>query len=129
MPRTSVSIAALAGLATAIVAAPPAARAVQERSFEARITAQLVELCATPPSDPAYAQAVQFCHGFAADALSYHRTASRPGSDPNFCGLPASRWEAVDRFVAWTPANPRIAGENPANALFRFLDFNYAWRR
>jgi Ssp1 endopeptidase immunity protein Rap1a len=130
MPRKSVPAAALAGFAAAApVAAPPAARAVQERSFEVRTASQLVDLCATPPSDPAYPQAVQFCHGFAAGALSYYRAASRPGSSPNFCGLPASRQEAADRFVAWTRANPRVADDNPANALFRFLDANYACRR
>ena len=131
MPRTFVWAAALAGLAVAASGtAPPAAHAaVQEQSFEARTTSQLVDLCATPPGDPAYAQAVQFCHGFAAGALSYHRAASRPGSNPNYCGLPASRREAVDRFVAWTRANPRVADDNPANALFRFLDANYACRR
>ncbi len=130
MPRKFVSAAAAAGLAAAAsAAAPPAAYAVQEQSFQARTAAQLVDLCATPPGDPAYAQAVQFCHGFAAGALSYHRAASRPGSDPRFCGLPTSRQEAVDRFVAWTRANPRVADDNPANALFRFLDANYACRR
>ena len=72
---------------------------------------------------------MQFCHGFAAGALTYHRAASRPGSNPNFCGLPASRREAADRFVAWARANPRFADENPANTLFRFLDANYACRR
>ena len=130
MPRTFVWAAALAGLAAAAsTVAPPSAHAVQEQSFEARTTSQLVDLCATPPNDPAYAQAVQFCHGFAAGALSYHRAASRPGSNPNHCGLPANRREAVDRFVSWTRANPRVADDNPANALFRFLDANYACRR
>ena len=131
MPRTFVWTAALATgfAAVAFSAAPPVAHAVQEQSFEARTTSQLVDLCATPPGDPAYAQAVQFCHGFAAGALSYHRAASRPGSTPNFCGLPTSRQEAVDRFVAWIRANPRVADDNPANALFRFLDANYACRR
>ena len=130
MPRKSALFAAAAGLAAAAsAAAPPAAHAVQEQAFQARTTAQLVDLCATSPSDPAYAQAVQFCHGFAAGALSYHRAASRPVSTPNFCGLPASRREAVDRFVTWARANPRVADENPANALFRFLDANYACRR
>lgn len=130
MPLKPVSVAAAAGLAAAaLVAVPPDARAVQEQSFQARTASQLVDLCATPPGDPAYAQAVQFCHGFAAGALSYHRAASRPGSNPNYCGLPASRREAVDRFVSWVRANPRVADENPANALFRFLDANYACRR
>lgn len=130
MPPKAVSVAAAAGLAAAAsAAAPPAAHAVQEQAFQVRTTAQLVDLCATPPSDPAYAQAVQFCHGFAAGALSYHRAASRPGSTPNYCGLPASRQEAAERFVAWVRADPRLADDNPANALFRFLDANYACRR
>lgn len=116
---------AAAGLA-ATAAAPLPARAVQERAFEARTTGQLLELCSTPRSDPAYGQAMQFCHGFAAGALSYHRAARRPGAGPEYCGLPASRQEAVDRFVGWTRANPGLASENPANTLFRFLDANYA---
>lgn len=94
--------------------------------FQARTTAQLVGLCGTPPADPAYAQAMQFCHGFAAGALSYHRATRRPGSPPDCCNLPPNRQEAVDRFVAWARANPRHAEENPANTLFRFLDANYA---
>lgn len=118
-------LAALAATITAAALAPPAAGAVPESAFEARTTAQLAELCATPRMDPAYAQAVQFCHGFAAGALSYHRAAQRPGAGPAYCNLPMTRQEAVDRFVAWTRANPQFATENPANSLFRFLDASY----
>ena len=130
MPRSPSTWIAAVGLAAAAGAAvaPPAA-AVQEAAIEARTTAHLVELCSTPPADPAYAQAMQFCHGFAAGALSYHRASQRPGSGPDYCGLPASRQEAAGRFVAWARANPRDAGENPANSLFRFLDATYACPR
>jgi hypothetical protein len=124
MPQPIHHAALAAGLA-AVLLAPGQALAVQESAFEARTTAQLTELCATPRTDPAYPQAMQFCHGFAAGALSYHRAAQRPGSGPAFCNLPATRQEAVDRFVAWTRANPQFATANPANSLFRFLDANY----
>ena len=131
MPRTPPTRIAAAGLAAAAVigAAPPSARAVQEQAFEVRTTAQPLDLCATPPGDPAYAQAMQFCHGFAAGALSYRRATTRPGAGPAYCGLPPSRQEAVSRFVTWARARPALADENPANSLFRFLDANYACPR
>jgi hypothetical protein len=125
--RCTTSILITMGLAAG-AAAPLPAWAVQEQAFEARTTGQLLDLCATPRSDPAYAQAMQFCHGFAAGALSYHRAARRPGVGPDHCGLPANRQEAVDRFVGWARADPGLANENPANTLFRFLDANYACR-
>ena len=105
--------------------APVAARAAPEQAFEARTTGQLVELCTTPPTDPSYAQAAQFCRGFAAGALSYHRARQRPGARPEYCGLPETRQEATDRFIAWVRANPGVGNDNPANSLFRFLDANY----
>lgn len=128
MRRITSACIAAAGLA-ATAAAPLPARAVQEQAFEARTAGQLLELCSTPRSDPAYAQAMQFCHGFAAGALSYHRARARPGTGPQYCNLPATRQEAVDRFVAWARSNPQFLDENPANTLFRFLDANYACRR
>ena len=124
---TRASKLAAAGLVVSLGLAAPA-RAADEGAFQARTTAQLVALCGTPPSDPVYAQSVQFCHGFAAGALSYHRATRPPGARPSHCGLPATRQEAVDRFVVWARANPRYAADNPANALFRFLDANYACR-
>lgn len=114
-------IGALLGLATPVYAA-------DEQAFEARTTTQLVSLCSTPRTDPTYAQSLQFCHGFTVGALSYYRASQRPGAARSYCGLPANRQEAVDRFVAWAQANPRYAGDNPVDTLFRFLDANYACR-
>ena len=126
MTRTR-KLAALAGFGALLGLAAPAS-AADEQAFQARTTAQLLDLCGTPPGDPTYAQSVQFCNGFAAGALSYHRATRRPGAAPDYCGLPANRQEAVDRFVAWGRANPRHAQDNPVNSLFRFLDANYACR-
>lgn len=126
MTRTP-KLAAGVGLGALLSFAAPAF-AADEQAFEARTTAQLVSLCSTPPTDPTYAQSVQFCNGFAAGALSYYRATRRPNAAPRYCGLPASRQEAVSRFVAWTQANPRYAGDNPADTLFRFLDANFACR-
>lgn len=120
-------LAAVAGLGAMLCLAAPAF-AANEQAFQARTTAELVRLCSTPPSDPSYGQSLQFCHGFAAGALSYHRATRRPGATPDYCGLPASRQAAVDRFVAWAQANPQYDNENPANTLFRFLDANFACR-
>lgn len=128
MTRTpKLKLAAVASVGALLGLAAPAL-AADEQDFEARTTAQLLSLCSTPPGDPTYAQSLQFCNGFAAGALSYHRATRRPGAAPDYCGLPVSRQEAVDRFVAWARANPRFAGDNPANTLFRFLDANYACR-
>lgn len=124
---TRIPIAAVACLGALLGFAMPAL-AADEQAFEARTTAQLVSLCSTLRTDPTYAQSLQFCHGFAAGALSYYRATRRPGAAPRYCGLPASRQESVDRFVAWAQANPRYAGDNPVDSLFRFLDANYACR-
>jgi hypothetical protein len=112
---------------TAICSLNPAF-AVPEQDFQAKTTQQLVKLCSAPASDPAFAQARQFCHGFAAGALSYYRGASAPGSPPRYCNLPNTREAAANDFVAWADAHPQYANDNPANTLFRFLDANYRCR-
>ncbi|HEV7264354.1 MAG TPA: Rap1a/Tai family immunity protein [Falsiroseomonas sp.] len=114
----------MAGLVALLAA--PAASAVEERSFAVRNTRQFVDLCATPATDPAYAQAMQFCHGFTAGALSYHRAQARPGTGAQYCNLPPTRQQAAASFVSWARNNPRVMDENPANALFRYLDANHA---
>jgi len=121
--RATLYLSAVLGV-TATCSLTPAF-AVPEQDFQAKTTRQLVDLCSTPQSDPAFVQAQQFCQGFAAGALSYYRGASAPDSKPRYCNLPNTRQDATNAFVAWADAHPQYASDNPANTLFRFLDANY----
>ena len=51
-----------------LLVVPLCALAATPDQFRVRSTADLVEICSTPASDPMYAAAMGFCHGFGVGA-------------------------------------------------------------
>jgi hypothetical protein len=100
--------------------------------FLVRTTQDYVGICSTSPSDPLYAAAMGFCHGFAVGAYHYYQAETAgPQGTPLVCPPepPPSRVEILSMFVAWARATPQIMGEKPVDSLFRFLTEKWPCRR
>ena len=117
------SLGLAAGLA--LIAAMPAA-AQQGGGFVGRETRELVAVCAVPAGAPTHAEARAFCHGYLTGLYSTLLAMQPAGAAPMHCGLPQSRQEPVDRFVAWAHARPADLAAFPPNAFLRFMDETYA---
>ena len=107
----------------------PARAAVGEQDFYVRTTADLVKLCSTDPSDPMYAAAIHFCHGFGSGAYQseqLHRAGSR--AKPLFC-LPSdpqpTRNDVIAGFVKWTATKPEVVSTPPVEGLFEYMMATY----
>ena len=103
---------------------PGWAGAVSENDFEATTTEQMLRLCSADPSDPLYAQAVNFCHGYLVGAYNYYKAShSGPGSNRLVC-MPdpaPSRNASIGMFIDWVKAHPQYWQEPPVETEFRFL--------
>ncbi len=121
---------AIAAFGAALLLAAPA-EAQQARlnidNFNVRTTGDLVRLCSSQPSDPGYAEAMGWCHGYGRGALDYHRAATPPNASPLFCGPnPAPAWpEVLRRFIAWGGATPERAALPAVEGVFGFLIDTY----
>jgi len=107
---------------------PCAAQAAMEANFDARTTADLVELCTAAPDNPIGAAAVNFCEGFAQGAVlvEMQNMAGFRGSKL-FCmpKPPPSRNQALSEFVNWVRAAPDRMAASSTDGLFRFLSERY----
>jgi hypothetical protein len=113
-------------VATGALAATP-------EQFRVRSTADLVEICSTPPTDALYAAATAFCHGFAVGAYQYYRaTVSGPEGKPFVClpeTPPPTRTEGLQMFVAWARGHPQYMGEPAVETLFHWLANTWPCRK
>jgi len=112
-------------LACAVAILPSTVQAaVTTDTFTLQTTADLVELCATAPSDPMGTAAINFCHGFVVGVyrvLSEENAAKRTHL---FCApnpMP-SRNQAVADFVQWAKANPSVMQDPPADGVTAFIE-------
>lgn len=114
------------GLATAaaLIAAAPAT--AQQGGFVGRDTRELVAVCGVKPEAPTHAEARAFCHGYLTGLYSTVLAMQPAGAAAPHCGLPQSRQEPIDRFVAWAQARPAELSAFPPNAFLRFMDETYA---
>lgn len=99
---------------------PRAAAAVTRDTFLVNRTAELIELCTVPESDPMHAPCVAFCHGYLVGAYQYNEAAGHP---VKIC-LPEprpSRHEGIQMFIAWAKENPQHMNDRPVDTLMRFL--------
>lgn len=106
---------ALLALASAAIAAGPA-------QFQVRDTADYVNLCSMPESDPNYVAAIAFCHGFGVGAYHYyHVSTAQP--DRFICPPdPApSRAEVIRNFVTWAKARADVMKQPAVDAIFIYL--------
>jgi hypothetical protein len=121
--------AAWFALAAVLVWMPQAARAEFEtEDFRIRSAQDLVDLCAVQTSDPLYASAIHFCHGFALGAWQYHEAqASGPDGHRLVClpEPPPTRDQAIAMFVAWSATHAAAMTEPAVDALLRFLTGKY----
>jgi hypothetical protein len=111
-------------LFAAVLSLPSFALATSPEDFKVTTTQDLIDLCATAPDDPLYAQAIHFCHGYLVGAVHYYVAwTAGPGSKRLVC-FPeprVSRTEAVKMFVDWAKAHPQYMNELPVETEFRFL--------
>ena len=124
-PREATWVALVAVLALT----PLAAHAKFEtEDFRIRSAQDLVDLCAVATSDPLYASAIHFCHGFVSGAWQYHNSeANGPKGQRLVCPPepPPTRDEAIAMFVAWSATHADKLGEPAVDTLFRFLIEKY----
>jgi hypothetical protein len=122
--KTSLAGAALA----TILWTSEAQAAVSTDDFLVRTTGDLVKLCSADRTDPLYAAAIHFCHGFGAGVFQteqLHQAASR--AVPLYCApnpMP-TRNESVAGFVAWARATSAVANEAPAAGVLHYLMQTY----
>jgi Rap1a immunity proteins len=123
--RRSVWIIGLAVCLWPLISGAQARSGAQPREeFLVRNTQDYVRVCTTSPSDPMYAAAMGFCHGYAVGAYHYYlaQTAG-PQGKPFVCPPepPPSRRETLTIFTAWAQEHPQYMGERPVDSIFRFL--------
>lgn len=108
---------ALAGLALQ-------AQAVTEEQFVVRNTQDIIEICTTPPTDPLYTAAANFCQGYLLGAYHYQDALYQgPGLKPVVC-LPdprPTRNEGIAQYVEWAKAHPEYAQDRAVDTLSKFL--------
>ena len=111
-----------------LLLAPCAAHAATEANFDARTTADLVELCGATADTPIGIAAVNFCQGFAQGAVSVEMQNLAAFRGPKLFCLPnpaPTRTEALSEFVKWARASPDRMAAPITDGLFRFLGERY----
>ena len=112
----------------ALLCAPGWAGAVSEDDFDLDTTADLVELCTVPRSDPLHREAVSFCVGFLVGAYHYHVAENAgPAGTLMVCppDPPPKRSEVGKMFLDWVKKHPQYMGDEPVETWFRFLIETY----
>lgn len=102
------------------------AQALESDDFMLNETADLVALCSTAEDNPAYANAMGFCHGILTGAYRYYLASALP-QDRYVCSPnpPPTRQEVMSGFVNWVSAHSEYLGDRPVDALFRYLAETY----
>ncbi len=70
---------------------PMIAGAVTRDDFLARTAQDLLHLCAASPTDPLYAEAISFCHGYWVGAYQYYQAAASGPEGTRFICPPIHR--------------------------------------
>ena len=114
--------------ATLAMLAPCTLQAATDANFDAKTTADLVELCTATPDSSIGTAALHFCEGFVQGAVlvQMQNIAAFRGPKP-FCmpNPPPSRNQAMSEFVNWARASPERMAATPTDGLFRFLSERY----
>ena len=103
-------------------------QAATEANFDARTTADLVELCTATPDNAIGTAAVNFCEGFAQGAVLVEMQNMAGFRGPKlFCmpNPPPSRNQALSEFVNWARAAPDRMATSSTDGIFRFLSERY----
>jgi hypothetical protein len=115
----------LRALTIAAVLWSAAAEGANPDQFLVKNAGDLVAVCETPESDPYYAAAIGFCHGYVVGAYQYHQALYTHGRKHKaiFCepNPRPSRAQAIRDFVAWVNENPKYKSENAVETMFKYL--------
>lgn len=117
----SAAVLCLAGLASS-------AHAVTQDDFLLRNTADLVNLCSAPSTDPLATAAANFCEGFGLGVFRVlDETEAAHQRRQMFC-MPAqgpTRTQAIMAFVQWAKASPARLSMAPTDSIATFLSQQY----
>lgn len=117
-----------AAFAAALVILPAAVpAATTPNDFIVRTAGDLATLCSADQNDPMVAAAIGFCEGFAVGVYQTLQETQASLKSPFFC-VPTpgpTRSQAIESFIAWVKANPRVAPQRPADAIFGYLQQTY----
>jgi hypothetical protein len=122
------SVGAPAPAATTTV--PPAAHKFAPMNL--RTTGDLLALCNTPDTDPAYPNAVGLCVGYGSGVLDYHladTVRNRRARKVCIPKPPPTRGEARTAFIAWAQANPQYMTDPAVQGAMRFFIATYPCRK
>lgn len=98
--------------------------AVNPSQFQVKNAGDLVAVCSTPSTDPNYAAAIHFCHGYVVGAYHYYESlVTAPMYQPLFCpeGPQQPRDEFIKGFLAWAKAHPQYNKDLAVHVLFKYL--------
>lgn len=98
--------------------------AVEPSSFEVKNAGELVAVCTTPATDPNYAAAIHFCHGYIVGAYHYYESlVEQPMYQPLFCPTDpkAPRDQFIKDFITWVKANPQYNKDRAVHVLFKYM--------
>ena len=101
-----------------------AAFAVEPSHFEVKNAADLIQVCTTPNTDPNYAAAVHFCHGYVVGAYHYYESlVTAPMYQPLFCpdDKQQPRDQFIKEFIAWAKAHPQYNKDLAVHVLFKYM--------
>jgi hypothetical protein len=108
------------------------AQAAKTEEFKVRTAGDLVNLCATAPSDPEHVAAVHFCQGYTVGAYAYYAAVTAEQPDGQYVCVTQpypSRASVLQEFVAWAKGKPEMLKEPAVDALFRFLEGRFPCKR
>lgn len=112
----------LAAVVAMTIAAGAQAARVEE--FKLQTAQDLVDLCATPPTDPEYVAAIHFCEGYSVGAYAYYAAVTSGQAEAKYVCVSKpdpSRASVLQDFVEWAKGKPEVLKQPPVDALFRFL--------
>ncbi|WP_128112419.1 Rap1a/Tai family immunity protein [Polynucleobacter necessarius] len=109
-------------LTASILSFVPSAFAQKDLPADDASTAAFVELCKNPDE-----QGRSFCFGFGEGVYQGYLANRRQDAKPAICFGERSetRNEILQKFLAWSKANPQFNNEKAAKTLMRFFTVNY----
>ena len=119
--------ASAAGLMLGLGALAGPAGAVDTVRFGLRDNGDLLALCSTPPADPDYTAAINFCHGVAMGFVRYDDAlAESPEFTPMYC-LPdrLTPNQLVEAYVRYAKEHPKYDRESIGDVMVKFLTDTY----
>jgi Rap1a immunity proteins len=110
-------------LIASILSLAPTVYAQKDLPVDDASTAAFIELCKNPDD----AQGRSFCFGFGEGVYQGYLANRRADAKPTICFVNKSetRNEVLQKYLAWTKANPQFNKESAAKSLMRFFNDKY----